>query len=40
MGLMRNEQILLYGGGDGQVIFLSAQTGQLLARLNMLTTGF
>ena len=36
IGLMRDEQILVGGGGDGQVIFLSAHTGQLLARLYML----
>jgi len=34
--LMRNEQILVSGGGDGQVIFQLADTGQLLARFYML----
>jgi len=37
IALMRDEQILVSGGGDGQVIFISANTGQLLARLYMLT---
>jgi len=36
IALMQEEQILVSGGGDGQVIFTSANTGQLLARLYML----
>jgi len=36
IALMRDERILVCGGGDGQIIFLQADTGQLLARLYIL----